>query len=98
MFPTGPVDPDSGRRAEEPYFKPAEVAKILHVSAVRVRKMAESEEWPSLIVANHVYFSQDHIDTIFALSSRGPHRLRDHSEVPTRLGVPVDDADLESLT
>lgn len=46
------------------------VAKLFGLHPVTVRKKVAAAEWPSLLVGRKIFFTDDHIEQIIALSER----------------------------
>lgn len=101
FFPTGPVDPESGWRSEEPYYLAREVAKLLHMSPQRVRNNARDGVWPSTPIGRTVYFSRAQIDEIFdrVFFAAARPQLADERRPagPPRLGVVLSDEEIGDL-
>jgi hypothetical protein len=86
------MDPDTGELVEITYYFAAEAAPKLHVSVRTLERRCQERKWPHLKVAGRYYFSAAHVSAIVALLTVDPT-----DPPPRRLGVVLDDDDLDGL-
>jgi len=91
-FPT--MDPTTGELVDTTYYFSAEAAPRLHVSVRTLERRCQRKEWPHLKVAGTYYFSAAHLARIVELQTHNPDDL---TPPPRRLGVVLDDDDLDGL-
>ena len=94
-FPT--LDPDSGELVDTTYWFAAEVAPRLHVSVRTLERRCQQKKWPCLKVAGTYYFSAADIAAIVDLQRVVPDPPDQAQPPPRRLGVVMDDDDLDGL-
>lgn len=96
VYPT--EDPETGALVDVDYWQLGQVADMFHMSLATARRRVKSGEWvvfqplPGVFLMNAHQIAEAHA----AMTGRVvPHT--DLPDAPTRLGVPVDDTDLEGI-
>lgn len=92
VFPT--LDPETGDLVDTTYWFAAEVAPRLHVSVRTLERRCQEGVWPHLKVVGTYYFSAEDIARIVELQRVDPDTP---TRPPRRLGVVLDDDDVEGL-
>lgn len=95
VFPT--LDEETGELVDVTYWFSAEVAPRLHVSVRTLERRCQEGKWPHLKVVGTYYFSAEDIARIVELQRVDPARDHRHSHHRPRLGVVLDDDDVEGL-
>jgi hypothetical protein len=93
------MDPETGELVDTTYYFAAETAPLLHVSVRTLERRCQRKEWPHLKVAGTLYFSAAHIVRIVELQTVDPDPVDPDlaQPPPRRLGVVMDDDDLDGL-
>ena len=93
------LDPDSGTLVEVDHYSVGEFADMFHMSATTVRRRIRAGEWVVFEPLPGVYMFT--AEQVAAARAAMTHRVEpprpDLPEAPRRLGVPVDDSDMEGI-
>ena len=79
------------------YYNPTEVAEMLPISETTVRRLLTEQAWPHVVFSGHRFMSAEQIGRAVELAMVDPDAIPEGDE-PARLGTPMTDTDLESVT